>query len=97
MPTFFHHLGLIPVVHTTYSKRTSNWSGVSEDAKFDCVGSLSINGTCTSTTGKTREISKDRQVQKLGINPHDGRTFKETLRYQVKTDGTVEGIGEWAE
>lgn len=75
----------------------SNLDGVTEEDSFDCTGTLSLQGTCTSTTGKTREISRSLQIQKQGINPHSGRTFKEVLHYQIKTDGTSESNNTWEE
>ena len=71
--------------------------GVTEDEKFYVEGTVSVIGACTSINGRKAEILKSRFVQKSGINPHNGRTYTESMQHEIKTDGNCEVRGGWPE
>lgn len=74
----------------------SDLSGVAEDAKFNFNATFEVNGTGTSTTGKTRSVGEDKQqIDHTGIKPHNGRSYKKCIRYNVQTNGTYHSSMEW--
>jgi hypothetical protein len=73
----------------------SDLSGVEESEEFDLKGYFSVVGDITSTAGKHREISKKIDINKIGVEPHNGHSYKETLRYEVKTNGDSEVSTSW--
>lgn len=72
-------------------------SGVEQDAKFNFVGTFSINGACYATNGRKVNLVENRNIHKVGIKPHNGHEYKEAQRYEVKSDGTYEGHVDWEE
>ena len=74
----------------------SDLSGVGENDEFIFKATFIVKGTGTSTTGKTRSVGEDKQeINQSGLEPHNGRSFKKSCRFQVKADGTYERSMEW--
>ena len=75
----------------------SDLSGVPEDAKFTLDGVIKLKGDLISTTGKTRNLSRETLIQRHGIKPHTGRTYNDALRYEIKANGDSECFVTWIE
>lgn len=74
----------------------SDLSGLSENDEFSFVATFVVKGTGTSTTGKTRSVGEDtQQINQSGLDPHNGRTFKKSCRFQVQPDGSYERNMSW--
>lgn len=75
----------------------SNLSGVPEDASFDLNGVIKLKGDLISTTGKTRNLFRESLIKRHGIEPHNGRSYKQTLRYEIKANGDSECFTTWVD
>ena len=73
----------------------SNLSGVPEDASFNLDGVIKLKGDLISTTGKTRKLERESLIKRHGIEPHNGRSYKQTLRYEIKANGDSESFTTW--
>lgn len=70
-------------------------SGVGEEEEFDITGSICLDGTITSTTGKKREAFKKTDIIKRGIEPHNGKSYNEALRFEIKANGERNSYTSW--
>ena len=75
----------------------SDLSGVPEDASFILDGVIRLKGDFISTTGKTRKLDRESLIKRHGIEPHNGRSYKQTLRYEIKTNGDSESFTTWVD
>ena len=74
----------------------SDLSGVGEDEEFNFNATFNVKGIGTSTSGKTRSVGDDSQdIIQNGVEPHNGRSFSKSCRFEVKADGTYERNMEW--
>jgi hypothetical protein len=75
----------------------SNLSGVPEDASFNLDGVIKLKGDLISTTGKTRNLFRESLIKRHGIEPHNGRSYKQNLRYEIKANGDSECFTTWVD
>ena len=75
----------------------SDLSGVAEDDSFNLDGVIKLKGDLISTTGKTRNLYRESLIKRHGIEPHNGHSYKQALRYEIKANGDRECFTTWVD